>query len=90
MSINQRLLSKQLRELEEVGLVIRHVYSVVPLKVDYSLSDEVKELQHLIMELSLWGRKWLERRGMKTAVDEDLDVLKEVFAKTDVLDEHCK
>lgn len=42
------------------------------------------------MELSLWGRKWLERRGMKTAVDEDLDVLKEVFTKTDVLDEHCK
>jgi len=83
VSINQRLLSKQLRELEEDGLVI-------PPKVEYSLSDEEKELQHLIMELSLWGRKWLERRGMKTAVDEDLDVLKEVFTKTDVLDEHCK
>lgn len=90
VSINQRLLSKQLRELEEDGLVIRHVYSVIPPKVEYSLSDEEKELQHLIMELSLWGRKWLERRGMKTAVDEDLDVLKEVFTKTDVLDEHCK
>lgn len=86
VSINQRLLTKQLRELEEDGLLIRHVYPVVPPKVEYSLSDEGKELHHLIMELSLWGRKWLEKRGMKTAIDEDLDALKEVFAKTEILD----
>lgn len=74
-SINQRLLTKQLRELEEDGLVIRTVYPVVPPKVEYSLSEEGKELHHLILELSLWGRKWLERRGLKTAINEDLDLL---------------
>ncbi|HCE0842773.1 MULTISPECIES: winged helix-turn-helix transcriptional regulator [Acinetobacter] len=74
-SINQRLLTKQLRELEEDGLVIRTVYPVVPPKVEYSLSEEGKELHHLILELSLWGRKWLERRGLKTAINEDLDSL---------------
>ncbi|MFY5900462.1 winged helix-turn-helix transcriptional regulator [Acinetobacter pittii] len=72
-SINQRLLTKQLRELEEDGLVIRTVYPVVPPKVEYSLSEEGKELHDLILELSLWGRKWLERRGLKTAINEDLD-----------------
>ncbi|KAA8731484.1 helix-turn-helix transcriptional regulator [Acinetobacter qingfengensis] len=81
VGINQRLLTKQLRELEEDGLVIRHVYPVVPPKVEYSLSEEGKELQHLIIELSLWGRKWLEKREMKTAVEEDLDVLKNLLKK---------
>ena len=59
VSINQRLLTKQLRDLE----------------------DEGRELQDLIMDLSLWGKKWLEKRGMKTAADEDLDTLKAVFTK---------
>ncbi|MGV8927082.1 MAG: winged helix-turn-helix transcriptional regulator [Ewingella sp.] len=77
ISINQRLLTKQLRELEEDGLVIRNVYAVVPPKVEYSLSEEGKELHKLILDLSLWGRKWLERRGMKTALEEDLDAFKE-------------
>ncbi|RWR03049.1 HxlR family transcriptional regulator [[Pantoea] beijingensis] len=76
VSINHRLLTKQLRELEEDGLVIRQVYPVVPPKVEYSLSDEGKELNGLMLELSFWGRKWLERRGMKTAMEEDLDALK--------------
>ncbi len=72
VSINQRLLTKQLRDLEEDGLVIRHVYPVIPPKVEYSLSDEGRELQDLIMDLSLWG-KMARKRGMKTAADEDLD-----------------
>ncbi|WP_171251421.1 winged helix-turn-helix transcriptional regulator, partial [Acinetobacter pittii] len=56
-------------------------YPVIPPKVEYSLSDEGRELQDLIMDLSLWGKKWLEKRGMKTAADEDLDTLKAVFTK---------
>ncbi|MGC6388894.1 winged helix-turn-helix transcriptional regulator [Ewingella sp. S1.OA.A_B6] len=81
ISINQRLLTKQLRELEEDGLVIRNVYAVVPPKVEYSLSEEGKELHKLILDLSLWGRKWLERRGMKTALEEDLDAFKEFLGQ---------
>jgi len=75
-SINQRLLTKQLRELEEDGLIIRRVYPVVPPKVEYSLSEEGQELKSLVLELSIWGRRWLERRGMKTAIDEDLNVIR--------------
>lgn len=80
-SINQRLLTKQLRELEEDGLVIREVFPVVPPRVEYSLSDEGRELNKLVLDLSLWGRKWLERRGMKTAVEEKLDELKKLLGE---------
>jgi len=74
-SINQRLLTKQLRELEEDGLIVRQVYPVVPPKVEYSLSEEGRELNKLVLDLSLWGRKWLEKRGLNTAVEEDMDEL---------------
>ncbi|WP_033784937.1 helix-turn-helix domain-containing protein [Pantoea sp. 9140] len=74
-SINQRLLTKQLRELEEDGLIVRKVYPVVPPKVEYSLSEEGRELNKLVLDLSLWGRKWLEKRGLNTAVEEDMDEL---------------
>lgn len=75
-TINQRLLTKQLRELEEDGLVSRVVYAVVPPKVEYSLTDEGKTLSDLIMGLSVWGRKWLEKRGMSMAEDENFDELR--------------
>ncbi|MGB9097096.1 MAG: helix-turn-helix domain-containing protein [Erwinia sp.] len=82
-TINQRLLTKQLRELEEDGLILRKVYPVVPPKVEYSLSDEGRELNKIVMDLSIWGRKWLERRGLKTAVQENMDELKVILGKYD-------
>lgn len=73
--VNQRLLTKQLRELEEDGLISRTVFPVVPPRVEYALTDEGKTLYDLIMGLSVWGREWLERRGMRTADDEDFTEL---------------
>lgn len=64
--IAPRLLAKQLRELEEDGLVLRTVYPVVPPKVEYSLTEEALTLAPLLVSLSGWGEQWLERRGIKT------------------------
>jgi DNA-binding HxlR family transcriptional regulator len=66
-----RLLIKQLRELEEDGLVTRTVFAVVPPKVEYALSDEGRSLEPFLMGLSEWGEKWLARRGMKIAARRD-------------------
>lgn len=73
--INQRLLTKQLRELEEDGLIHREVYPIVPPRVEYSLTDEGRTLYDLIMGLSVWGKRWLEKRGMSTAEDENITQL---------------
>jgi DNA-binding HxlR family transcriptional regulator len=62
-----RLLIKQLRELEEDGLVTRTVYAVVPPKVEYALSEEGRSLAPFLTGLSEWGEKWLAKRGMKVA-----------------------
>ena len=54
-SVTQRMLTKQLRELESSGLVNRKVYPVVPPKVEYSLSPKGKTLEPILESLKLWG-----------------------------------
>ncbi len=53
--ISQRILTKQLRELEEAGLVHREVFPEVPPRVEYSLTDKGQSLRSLILELHKWG-----------------------------------
>jgi len=61
--INQRMLTKQLRELEDAGLVLRTVHPVVPPHVDYQLSELGLALQPVMSSLQQWGKLYLSRRG---------------------------
>jgi DNA-binding HxlR family transcriptional regulator len=54
-SVTQRMLTKQLRELEADGLIRRKVYPVVPPKVEYSLTEKGESLRPIIMALKNWG-----------------------------------
>lgn len=53
--VTQRMLTKQLRELEACGLINRIVYAEVPPRVEYELTKEGKSLKHIIMSLKKWG-----------------------------------
>lgn len=53
--VTQRILTKQLRELEADGLVNRMVYAEVPPRVEYELTDAGKSLQPIIFALKDWG-----------------------------------
>ena len=57
--ITQRMLTKQLRELEKNELIIRKVYPVIPPKVEYSLSERGRSLEPVIMALKNWGDTYL-------------------------------
>jgi DNA-binding HxlR family transcriptional regulator len=59
--ITQRMLTKQLRELERDGIVLRVVYAEVPPKVEYSLTDFGKTLLPVLSELEKWGSRNLEK-----------------------------
>ncbi len=54
-SVTQRMLTKQLRELEAAGLVHREVYPVIPPKVEYSLTDKGQTLKPILLALKDWG-----------------------------------
>jgi DNA-binding HxlR family transcriptional regulator len=53
--ITQRMLTKQLRALEEDGLIIRKVYAEVPPRVEYTVSEIGESLRPVIEILKQWG-----------------------------------
>ncbi len=53
--VTQRILTKQLRELEADGLVARKVYPVVPPKVEYSLTEKGHSLGPILNALRDWS-----------------------------------
>ncbi|MCM2373867.1 winged helix-turn-helix transcriptional regulator [Aporhodopirellula aestuarii] len=53
--VTQRMLTKQLRELENTGLVNRIVYAEVPPRVEYELTEEGESLRPIINALKKWG-----------------------------------
>lgn len=55
-NVTQRVLTKQLRELEDSGLVIRKVYPEIPPKVEYRLSERGKLLSEILHGLHDFGR----------------------------------
>jgi DNA-binding HxlR family transcriptional regulator len=54
-NVTQRMLTNQLRELEEDGFVARRVYAEVPPKVEYSLTARGRTLEPVIAALKAWG-----------------------------------
>ncbi|MFI6538680.1 winged helix-turn-helix transcriptional regulator [Nonomuraea sp. NPDC050547] len=58
--ITPRMLTRQLRELEEDGIISRMVYREVPPRVEYSLTDTGRSLETIVGLLDTWGRSYLE------------------------------
>jgi DNA-binding HxlR family transcriptional regulator len=64
-TITQRMLTRQLRELEADGLVTRTVYPQVPPKVEYSLTETGASLRPIARELEAWGH-WYQQNVRNT------------------------
>ena len=62
-----KMLTQQLRELEEANLVIRTIYPVVPPKVEYSLSDLGISIKPILEAMYYWGTGYLKHN------DEDVN-----------------
>ncbi|AJE80457.1 MarR family transcriptional regulator [Streptomyces albus] len=58
--ITPRMLTRQLRELEADGLVLRTVYPQVPPKVEYSVTEIGESLRALTDQLEQWGHRYRE------------------------------
>ncbi len=55
------MLTQQLRELEEDGIIHRIVYNQVPPKVEYELSEYGWSLQDILDSLCAWGENTLRK-----------------------------
>lgn len=73
--ITQKMLTNQLRELEEDRLIFRKVYPVVPPRVEYSLTEHGESLIPVLKMMYNWGKNYGEqviwkdeRTGQETAL----------------------
>jgi len=60
-NITDKMLSKELRDLEMNQLVKRTVYDSVPVTVEYSMTSYGKSLDKVIEELAKWGMQHRKR-----------------------------
>ena len=55
-AVTPKMLTQQLRELEEDGVVCRKVYPQVPPKVEYSLTERGRSLRPVVESMCRWAK----------------------------------
>ncbi|GET39813.1 winged helix-turn-helix transcriptional regulator [Microseira wollei] len=55
--ITQKMLTQQLREMEDDGIIHRQVYPQIPPKVEYSLTPLGESLKPIIEAMHEWGER---------------------------------
>ena len=58
---SQKVLTAQLRQMEQSGLVNRKVYAEVPPKVEYSLTDVGYSLKPILDAMWTWGEEYQKK-----------------------------
>ncbi|MEE7581686.1 MAG: helix-turn-helix domain-containing protein [Oscillospiraceae bacterium] len=56
--VSQKVLTQNLRDMEENGLISRKVYAEVPPKVEYSLTDLGLTMKPILDIMATWGNKY--------------------------------
>jgi DNA-binding HxlR family transcriptional regulator len=66
VGITQSMLTQQLRELEDDGIICRKIYAQIPPKVEYTLTDFGLTLSPVIQTLAAWGKEFkLKKQRVK-------------------------
>jgi DNA-binding HxlR family transcriptional regulator len=84
VGITEKMLTQQLRELEEDQIIERKIYPVVPPKVEYSFTESGRKLNDVFKSLEIWGSNF-QHRINPLSVNDDVD--KNCFSFTDQLSE---
>jgi DNA-binding HxlR family transcriptional regulator len=61
--ITQKMLTQQLREMEEDGIIHREIYLQVPPKVEYSLTPLGESLKPILDSMHEWGVRHLDEQN---------------------------
>lgn len=61
-SVSQKVLTAQLRDMEDNGLISRKVYAEVPPRVEYALTELGFSLKPLLDAMVTWGKAYQEQQ----------------------------
>lgn len=59
--VSQKVLTTQLRQMEESGLLTRKVYAEVPPRVEYSLTELGYSLKPILESIKIWGTEYQQK-----------------------------
>ena len=62
-TVSQKVLTAQLRDMEEKGLVSRKVYAEVPPRVEYTLTETGYSLKPILDAMETWGKEYKEKNS---------------------------
>jgi len=74
--VTQRMLTRQLRELEADQIIVRTIYQEIPPKVEYSLTEFGETLEPILKMLQKWGMQYFEKITALRQPDGQLDITK--------------
>ena len=60
-----KMLTQQLRELENHQLIHREVFAVIPPKVEYSLTETGRSLLPILVAMRDWGADYLRKKDLE-------------------------
>jgi DNA-binding HxlR family transcriptional regulator len=63
--ISNTVLSERLHELEEHGLITKKIYAQVPIRVEYSVTKQTRDLGKILERLDHWVIKWRKEKPKK-------------------------
>lgn len=58
--LSKRVLTERMKELEEHGIVLRHVIPERPVRTEYSLTEKGNELGKILGPISQWANSWMK------------------------------
>ena len=62
-TVSQKVLTAQLRDMEEKGLLTRKVYAEVPPRVEYTLTETGYSLKPVLDAMWAWGADYQAKNG---------------------------
>lgn len=57
--LSDRMLTERFKELEQAGIVNRHVYPEMPIRIEYELTEKGKALRPVMEAVQRWGNEWI-------------------------------
>lgn len=63
--ISNTVLSERLRDLEVHGLITKKIYAQVPIRVEYSITKQTRDLGKILKQLDSWVIQWRKERSKK-------------------------
>ncbi|MDQ0088264.1 DNA-binding HxlR family transcriptional regulator [Paenibacillus anaericanus] len=59
-TMSDKMLSERMKDLENEGILIRHVYPETPVRIEYELTDKGRALRPVMEQVQSWAEQWVQ------------------------------